>query len=196
MDREQYRQCMLSGTVTFPPTMPAVAQLELRTLDHAPASGPGMLAGDRVLVATQCSSPRVTIKRSILLCDVRAVFLPRDPARIRYDDGLWLLDRDVAACLPVHLQSIQRLLGVVFVPEFSPSLLEVSAGMTACESIQYYPPMPHDRSHNHYEGAPQATAQHYQSQGEFAGQAVASPCEDSLRWSDPYYPMGPAPCEP
>jgi hypothetical protein len=40
--------------------------------------------------------------------------------------------------------------GIVYVRENASSMLELQAGLTAAESAEYYPPLPDDRSVNHY----------------------------------------------
>ena len=65
--------------------------------------------------------------------------------------GTWLLGNEISA----YLSGKDRVLGIVFVAEAESTLLEVHAGMTAGESAQYYPPLPSDRSFNHYGGQTQ-----------------------------------------
>lgn len=153
LQRSEYRQMLLAGTVTFPATFPQVGRLELRSevlpvLCGKPAD---------ILTVTETPSSRVTMTRQVLACSVRAVFLPRDPQNVDYADGQWLLEGEIAPGLQLHLQDrIGPLYGIVFVAEGESSSLNVTAGMTAAESVQYYPPLPCDPSHNHYNAWPGA----------------------------------------
>ena len=153
LQRSEYRQMLLAGTVTFPATFPQVGRLELRSevlpvLCGKPAD---------ILTVTETPSSRVTMTRQVLACSVRAVFLPRDPQNVDYADGQWLLEGEIAPGLQFHLQDrIGPLYGIVFVAEGESSSLNVTAGMTAAESVQYYPPLPCDPSHNHYNAWPGA----------------------------------------
>jgi hypothetical protein len=192
MNRDQLRQFCISGTVTFPATFPQLARLELRKIDRLPkAQGSGLQRGDTLLVATENPSPRVSLTRSVLISDVRAVFIPRDYSSVSYENGIWLLDSEVESGLEIELYNRRDVWGIAFVPEFSPSLLEVSAGMTAGESIQYYPPLPRDPAHNHYGGVqlpPTAPVRRSNpGQQEYPlprREGVTLPCE----------PLSPAPC--
>lgn len=147
LNRHEYRHLLLAGTVTFPATFPQVGRLELRT-ESLP-----VLCGTpaEILTITETPSSRVTLARQVLAASVRAVFLPRDLRQVNYSDGKWLLASEVSAGLKHHLQECTSgLFGIVFMAEHEPSLLNVTAGMTAAESVQYYPPLPGDPSHNHY----------------------------------------------
>ncbi len=150
MNREQLTQFLLSGTVTFPGTLPGVVELAVRPLHDRSAS---QSLGAHALIATQRPSPSVTMVRTVSLADVRAVFIPRDVSCIRFDDGAWYLGCEVAAGIQAHCAYSSKVLGIAYVPESCPSLLEVSTGLTAGESIQYYPPLPCDRSQNHYDAS-------------------------------------------
>ncbi len=188
MDRERYRQLLLAGTVTFPATLPRVAELTLQSIEQLPVTDPnGMKPGDEWVIATERPSPRVTIVRSVLATEVRAVFLPKDPAIFDWNQGTWLLETEVLPGLRMQLNDTRRVYGILYVPEFSPTLLEVHTGMTAAESAQYYPPLPCDRSRDHYQAG--AT-----KQGNLAAQTRASasglfatrqehetPCDSDIR---------------
>ena len=148
MNRDDYRHLLLAGTVTFPATFPQLGSL---TLVSERMPGNGQLETRQtqdVLVVCEFPSARVTIKRKVFADKVRAVFLPQDPNRVSYACGTWLLAEEIAT----YLRCRERALGIVFVAETEPTQLEVRAGMTAAESAQYYPPLPNDRSYNHYGG--------------------------------------------
>ncbi len=146
LSHQEYRQLQLAGTITFPATFPQVGRLELRCID-LPLKN---CERREVLFVSETPSPRVTLTRRVFVSGVRAVFLPRDPRHVNYGDGEWLLGADVLCSLKHRLSSNRPVYGIVFVPENEPSLLHVSAGMTAAESAQYYPPLPGDTSNNHY----------------------------------------------
>lgn len=148
MNRDDLRHLLLSGTVTFPATFPQLGNISLVN-----ESIPGGAEGDQqreMLVVKEFPSAKVTISRRVFADKVRAVFVPHDVSRVSYACGTWLLDQEVA----VYLRDKRQVLGIVFVSETESTLLDVRAGMTAGESAQYYPPLPADRSFNHY-GGPQ-----------------------------------------
>jgi hypothetical protein len=89
MNREQLLRLATSGTVTFPPVFPHLAELEItRVRDLPVAIGPDT---ETYVVATERPSARVTMKRSVVVSEVRALFLPRDIYRVNYEDGTWLI---------------------------------------------------------------------------------------------------------
>ncbi len=149
MNKDQSIQLALAGTITFPATFPRTIEIVLNPIgsDH----GSYGHRQNVLLVAIERPSPRVTIRRSLFVNDVRAVFIPRDLHAVDYRNGDWLIGDDIRAGIQIFLNRGQELRGIVFVAEQIPSLLEVSAGMTAAESSQYYPPLPSDRSVNHYD---------------------------------------------
>ncbi|EMI19485.1 hypothetical protein RMSM_03575 [Rhodopirellula maiorica SM1] len=188
MDRERYRQLLLAGTVTFPATLPRVAELSLQSIEQLPvAEVGGVDPGSKWLRATERPSPRVTLIRSILVTEVRAVFLPQNPANFDWDQGTWLLESEVLPGLQMQLNDAPRVLGVLYVPEFSPTLLEVHTGMTAAESAQYYPPLPCDRSRDHYQaGGTKLASLTAQAQTGASGlfttrQEHETPCDSYIR---------------
>lgn len=150
MNRDDYRQLLLSGTVTFPATFPQLGSISLCSEPVPCGLGGQNQRMQDMLVVHEFPSARVTIARKLFAEKVRAIFLPQDPNRVNYGCGTWLLDQEIAA----HLRSVGQVLGIVFVPETESTLLEVRAGLTAGESAQYYPPLPCDRSYNHYAGHP------------------------------------------
>ncbi len=104
-----------------------------------------------VVEVQETPSPRVTLQRKVLASKVRAVFIPNNPASINQNAGVWLLGKEVETGLKLlQNQKVSPIIGIVYVPEDEPSLLVMQAGMTAAESTQYYPPLPCDRSYNHY----------------------------------------------
>jgi hypothetical protein len=153
MNRQDYRQYLVSGTVTFPSTFPQLGRIRL--IEEASPTQP---CKDLLIVSVEENpSPRVSLVRSVMLESIRAVFVPRDPRCVHIEDGKWLLEDEILQGLCQLATGDQTLFGIVFVPESVPSLLQMSAGMTAAESIQYYPPLPGDPSHNHYNAWPSRT---------------------------------------
>lgn len=149
MNREQLKHLAVSATITFPATFPRLADIQLRQgCDLSPPDGE---QATTYLVAIERPSVRVTLKRMLPVSDVRAIFAPRDPNCVHLDDGSWLIGSEIEAGIRLHSANGGRLYGIVYVSEQTPTLLEVVAGMTAAESSQYYPPLPCDRSLNHYD---------------------------------------------
>jgi hypothetical protein len=150
MNRDDYRQLLLSGTVTFPATFPQIGCISL-ACEQIPSGKEAQSQRSReMLVVQEFPSAKVTITRKLFADNVRAVFIPQDPNRVSYACGTWLLASEIAE----YLRCQKRVLGIAFVSETESTLLEVRAGMTAGESAQYYPPLPTDRSYNHYGGQP------------------------------------------
>ena len=172
LNRNEYRQMLLAGTVSFPATFPQVGTLELRSETLSALSGQ---ASD-ILTVTENPSSRVTLSREVLASAVRAVFLPRNPQQVNYSDGLWLLPDEILMGLKLHLQNTRGpLYGIVFVAESEPTILKMSAGMTAAESVQYYPPLPGDPSFNHYNPNPGKPR---------PGRTPLGDCDDGIRLQD------------
>lgn len=150
MNRNDYRQLLLAGTVTFPATFPQLGRISLVS-ESVPCQVEGVYRTQDVLVVHEFPSAKVTITRRVFADKVRALFLPQDPNRVSYACGEWLLNKEIADRLR---RCKGPVLGILFVPESESTLLEVRAGLTAGESAQYYPPLPSDRSYNHYSAHP------------------------------------------
>ncbi len=150
VNRDEYRQMVLAGTVSFPATFPQVGKLTL-CRETIPVSGQPEV---EILSVTESPSARVTMVRRVVAKAVRAVFIPCNPRQVNFADGEWLLGDEVVPGLKCLLADNCVLQGIVFVPENEPSILNVSVGMTAAESVQYYPPLPNDPAHNHYNAWP------------------------------------------
>jgi hypothetical protein len=182
MNREQLMHLAVSGTVTFPATFPRLAEIHIRRdLDLPLACGEQTAT---YLIAIERPSVRVTMKRSLPVRDVRAVFLPRDVNCVNVADGTWLLGSEIEVGLRMQIVSGKRIFGIVYIAEQTATLLEVQAGMTAAESSQYYPPLPCDRSVNHYDpyrqtisGAPHLQLDHCQHSGGSPEERRMRPCE-------------------
>ena len=144
---EQLRSMYLSGTVSIPPRFPELAEISF--------SFEGAKADELVVDAVVVLSPKLTLKRSFFVADVSGIFEPNDPNCVDLKDGTWYAGTDVkakarssASSDPSNRKTIQ---GILYVREHAQSLLEVQAGLTAAESAEYYPPLPDDRSVNHYD---------------------------------------------
>ncbi len=145
----QLRLMYLSGTVSIPPRFPDLAEI---TFTKNP------LRGGRVfIVATQRLSPKLVIQRTFFAEDVMSLFIPNDVKSVNFEDGEWfegsMFENKVYESFdqkPVH--------GIIYVRENAQSMLEMEAGLTAAESAQYYPPLPEDRSVDHYNMNPDGNA--------------------------------------
>ncbi len=151
---EQLRSMNLSGTVSIPPRFPEVAEISF--------SFEGAKSDELVVDAVVVVSQKLTIKRSFFVADVSGIFEPNDPKCVDLKDGTWYTGTDVkakarssASSDPSNRKTIQ---GILYVREHAQSLLEVHAGLTAAESAEYYPPLPDDRTVNHYEMGKDAVA--------------------------------------
>jgi len=131
----QLRTLALAGTVSVPPRFPEVGRLSIETTN-------GHNGSSKVIKIEHVITPRLMIARSFFLSDVSAVFLPSDPKDVDFADGKWFLGPDIATAMG------QR--GIAYVREDARTLMQVEVGMTAAESVEYYPPLPGDRSVDHY----------------------------------------------
>lgn len=149
MHRDDLRRLMLAGTVSFPPTFPRVGELHLCDVDDET----GVFGSSRMtfLTVTERPNPRTSLVRRLPVASVYAVFLPNSPAHVTWEDGRWLLGKEVESGLRLHLADRGAIWGIAYVAEATETLLDVSAGMTAAESAEYYPPLPCDRTRNHYD---------------------------------------------
>jgi hypothetical protein len=143
-NRSAAQSMLLAGTIPFPTIFP---ELGLLTYSEQGIDLPGPARSEKraTLTAEQLLSPRLTIWRTFFVDDVAAVFLPDDEKQVKLADGEWLLKGEVKA-----LKKAGPSKGIVYVRENAPTLLYVQVGMTAAESAEYYPPLPDDRSLNHY----------------------------------------------
>jgi hypothetical protein len=143
-NRSAAQSMLLAGTIPFPTIFP---ELGLLTYSESGIDLPGPARGGKkpTLTVEQLLSPRLTIWRTFFVDDVAAVFLPNDEKLVKLVDGEWLLGGEVKT-----LKKSGPAKGIVYVRESAPTLLYMQVGMTAAESAEYYPPLPDDRSINHY----------------------------------------------
>ncbi len=146
MNRYEFRQLQLAGTISFPATMPQVGHIRL-VIDYLPQSPADCDNCVEFICIDEHPTARVTLTRQVQADRVRALFVPRDPSQVNLEDGTWYLGSEI---LPFLRTKPLEVIGIAYVAEQEPTLLKVSAGMTAAESSQYYPPLPVDRSNNHY----------------------------------------------
>ena len=129
----------LSGTVSIPPKLPAVADIAF-----------DRIGGKLVAKATQKISAKLTIMRTFFIEDVASMFIPRDPDAIDMEDGRWMEDAVLRGFAQQNVGKAPEK-GIIFVREHAQSILEMKAGLTAAESAEYYPPLPDNRSVDHYD---------------------------------------------
>jgi len=147
LSADEVRALYLGGTVPVPSPFPETGVIKLREN----LIRPGMDIRRSALSVIHAISPKLTITRTFLLKDVSAVCITAggDPRH-----GLWLLGPAIEKQLKDLKQSSKKkdlpLRGIAYVKEDARTLMNVSVGMTAAESVDYYPPLPGDRSRNHY----------------------------------------------
>lgn len=164
LTRDQRIALELAGTVPVPTPFPAAGEIRIVT-DAEPGGKVAMadlLARKLIYLEVRHRiSPKLTITRTVYLDEVAAVFLPDQPDGDLYDVGTWLLALELQAeCFNrVALRPSRRggedrrLLGVgvVYLPESAPVLMRVEVGMTAAESVEYYPPLAAERGKDYHD---------------------------------------------
>lgn len=154
LSARQTRAMSLAGTVAIPQTFPQLGRLSI--VPNSSRGRPGETeVGRDLLVVEHEISPKLTISRTFFLDDVAAVFVPSDPAKVDFEDGTWLMAGDMAAGWPADKRSPPAATrGIAYVREYAATLMQVEVGMTAAESAEYYPPLPNDRTVDHYRFEP------------------------------------------
>ena len=132
----QLRALSLASTVPVPATFP---ELGLVTIAD---SGTGHNGTAKIVNVDHVISPRLKIARSFFLQDVSAIFVPENTNDVDFNRGTWLLGSDVGKA--------DGKMAIAYVREDARVLMQVEVGMTAAESAEYYPPLPGDRSVDHY----------------------------------------------
>ncbi|PHQ34731.1 hypothetical protein [Rhodopirellula bahusiensis] len=138
---EQLRAMALSGTVSIPPRFPDLAIISFETCDNS--------TSPFVVVAYQKLSPKLSIKRTFFPSDLKCFFVPESTSHVDLENGEWFEGNQLLKKAQLMLDST-KVEGILYVREQAQSLLEMEAGMTAAESAEFYPPLPDDRSVNHY----------------------------------------------
>jgi len=163
LSRQQLLAKSLAGTVSFPSTLPHLADLSILPVQPSDQGN----EQTRQLRVEHRMSPSLTIIRTVDLSEVAAVFLPRDLRHVDLNDGTWLLAEEIPAQLAIHQNNSSNgpLRGIVRLPEQATVFMQVEVGMTAAESAEYYPPIACDRAVNHYQlpGEGQGTVQQTRS---------------------------------
>ena len=137
----------MAGTVAVPPTFP-----ELGVLAVHPAAGSQDQAGFAdcgAFEVVQHLSPKLKMTRTFLASDVMVVFIPDNPDSVDLNKGKWLVGSEILKIQDASTNG-EPVVGIAYVREHASALLNVEIGMTAAESAEYYPPLPDDRSVNHY----------------------------------------------
>lgn len=142
--RRTVQAMLLAGTIPFPTTFPELGVVTYEE-EGLTLPGPGKVENCPTVTVEQPISPKLTIWRTFFAEDVVAVFVPDDEARVKLDEGNWLLAGEIK-----DLRKRGPVRGIVYVRESAQALLYMQVGMTAAESAEYYPPLPDDRSVNHY----------------------------------------------
>jgi len=132
----QLRALSLASTVPVPATFPELGLISIAE------SGTGHNGTAKIMNVDHVISPRLKIARSFFIEDVSAVFLPENTNDVDFNRGTWLLESEVS--------NADGKLGIAYVREDARVLMQVEVGMTAAESAEYYPPLPGDRSVDHY----------------------------------------------
>jgi len=161
------RSIALAGTIAVPSPFPALGRIDVSTYGitkdevdslDAPTSFEALQFFRKVLVEIAHEvNPRLTITRVVKLCDVAAAFLPADTSQVSLSHGQWYLSAELEALVldklsELDTQDLPALVpllfeSIVYLPETAKVLLRVETGMTAAESVEYYPPTPGDRSY-------------------------------------------------
>ena len=139
------RELFLVGTVQFPACFPDLAQLNIDSAGvvidedaEQPLALPSLIVTER--------PHGLFVTRSILLCDLAAVFLPNDAKEVKLDDGEWLVgpqiqdveqagDQLIAARGRVQALDNPDGLGIVFAREDARVFNHIGFAAKASESV-------------------------------------------------------------
>jgi hypothetical protein len=174
LTREQDIALSLAGAVALPSPFPATASIRAtadgsfvatlaKTYNTDLKLSNELLESLRRVVVLKVSnviSARLRMIRLLPLGSVRAVFVPDDCQAVCFERGAWSLSHQVALAAtralldraakvgvePTVEADVFPRPGIVYLPESSPLLMQVEVSMTAAESVEYYPPLPSDRS--------------------------------------------------
>lgn len=136
---QKLKSMTLAGTISIPPLKPNLANISFVMED-----------GCILVVATEDLSPKLQITRTFFAEDVKAICFTKSFKSAKdLDSGKWLLAEQVYSTGKKDVGKKPKS-GILFVTESAQSQLEVQAGLTAAESAEYFPPLPDDRSVNHY----------------------------------------------
>jgi hypothetical protein len=153
LTRNQWLSMQLAGTVSIPPTLPDQVLIKLVPVgDSAGSSAAGVRQVTRELLLTeQAISPRVTIRRYFPVEDVTAIQNLDGSFRNDTHGGNWFFGQEITCGPAADRLRTEGFLGIAYIREQAPAFMQVDVGMTAAESAEYYPPLPGDRSQDHYQ---------------------------------------------
>jgi len=151
--REQSVAMQLAGTVSFPPTLPNLVRIALvpATAVQGKASDNGKAASREMILTEQSVSARVMIRRYFSVADVTAIQASHGESSGGSGPGVWYLGQELTEGAMGNKLRGPGVWGIAYVREQAQTLMQVDVGMTAAESAEYYPPLPGDRSHDHYQ---------------------------------------------
>jgi hypothetical protein len=148
LSRHQIESLYLAGTVSVPRHFPELGRVRFeRRAIRLDSRGYGTRSVIRVEVT---ASFHVAVARTFMVTDVAAVFVPSDPACVRFSHGRFLLGPEIEDHWDEVADDEGSVLGIVYVPELARTLTEIQMAGTAAQSIDYVPPMTMDRSVDHY----------------------------------------------
>jgi hypothetical protein len=148
LDRFQLRSLSLAGTVAIPSPFPELGKIFLQAGGVIYQGASGEATREDLVVIEHMQSHRVTVTRRVFLRDVAAVaFCPLDTSMKN-----WYFGPEIVRELRARSNSnnADLMMGIAYVRETAPVLMDVEVGMTAAESAEYYPPVL-DRSDSHYD---------------------------------------------
>ncbi len=183
MNREQWRAMQLAGTVSVPQRFPQLAMISFLT--NATDAGEADVNLE-CLVVDHVINAKLRIRRSFRISDVSAVFLPQSNDCVDLQNGEWFLGGEITKGLPTALGNRGGTArGIAYVTEQAATLMQVEVGMTAAESVDYYPPLPDDRSVDHY-ATGQLSAGFCEPCSAFAPENFCEPCS-MFAPQEPYF---------
>lgn len=148
VDKDELRAMHLSGTVSIPPKFPELAEISF-----------AMVNGRCIVEARQDLSPKLVISRSFFIEDISSIFKPLSERCVDLRTGDFYEDAELETLAQKGLKKKKKpFRGILYVRENAQSVLKMTAGLTAAESAEFYPPLPNDRSVNHYDMNPPGQA--------------------------------------
>jgi hypothetical protein len=146
--RFQLRSFALAGTVPVPSPFPEVGRITLVPGGLVYGRMAGEPVREDLVVIDHAQSNRLLVRRRVLLRDVAAVvFAPLDAC-----EDNWYFGPEIGGELGARAKQGRDdlLLGIAYVREQAPVLMQVEVGMTAAESAEYYPPPVGEATDDHY----------------------------------------------
>jgi hypothetical protein len=150
LSQSQLRSMYVADTVPVPVTFPELGDISVQS-GAMPPPGCADESARSVVRVEQNISPKLMIARSFPIEEVSAVFLPDDLVDVDLSQGTWLLGPEIESALLARSKKNGAIRGITYVREHARTLMQVEMGMTAAESVEYYPPLVGDRSADHYQ---------------------------------------------